>query len=481
MTISSPVYPTYDTHHPTTVPPPRHHQLRGERRAAWLAQGARGDAAHLHRAACLAENVYLYNGVMHVVGDDADSVSDTVSLLERGAGDGANGVVALTPVELAANLTEAGDSVWESDPLRGGGGGGGTRGGGSDVVVLWPLEHQFVSGHRTGFGHMLHDAILPIFWAMGLLGATTSNSQVLVLHSDAVGGLQPLHAYFELLSSRAPAYVDDLPCDVCPPDHWCRMGNVLTPVNWHLLGLYDTFYTSAAETKARGDMYRAFSASALHNLGLPPTNRRQRRHHRVVLIQRQHSRVVLNMVEIEAAIRAAWADQFGLAGLAAPALTVVTSVMDGMSMRDQVLLIHEATAVVAMEGGALDNILHAPEGLAAVVLGRDPTVPFPDGCYVNETLSLDPFTHRRFFEALSPTMCTGFVHAKGAAGGAGYTAEPGLVASVLMGLLGDERCALEGKLSVATRACMELRALSRGAHNAVRGGISMCPVRGRDT
>ena len=85
----------------------------------------------------------------------------------------------------------------------------------------------------------------------------------------------------------------------------------------------------------------------------------------------------------------------------------------------------------------------APEGLAAVVLGRDPTVPFPDGCYVNEALSMDPFTHRRFFEALNPTMCTSLVHAKGAADGAGYTAEPGLVASVLMSLIGDERCGFE--------------------------------------
>ena len=146
------------------------------------------------------------------------------------------------------------------------------------------------------------------------------------------------------------------------------------------------------------------------------------------------------MGEIEAAIRTAWAKAYGRA---ARTPTMVTAVLDGLDHASQARLVHEATALVAMEGGALDNILYAPDGLAVLVLGRDPSAPFPEGCRVNETLSMDPFTHRRLFEALSPVTCTGLVHAKAEGDGARYTADADLVADVLMGLLEDERCRLE--------------------------------------
>ena len=159
-----------------------------------------------------------------------------------------------------------------------------------------------------------------------------------------------------------------------------------------------------------------------------------------MLIQRQHSRIIQNLAEVEAAIRAAWDD----AGLGARAPTVVTAALDGMSMLEQVRLFHEATALVASEGGALDNFVYAPDGLAVVVLGRDPSKPFPVGCRVNATLSMDPFTHRRLFEALRAVSCPAFVHIEPGSEGA---VDAALVASALVGLVADERCRLAGWVS----------------------------------
>ena len=102
---------------------------------------------------------------------------------------------------------------------------------------------------------MLHDGVIPIFWAMRLLGATTKESQVVVLHSNAAGGPNALHAYFQLLSSRPLLYADELPCSACPPNRWCRIGRALAAVSHRVLGIYDTAHTSAAEAQVRGDAF----------------------------------------------------------------------------------------------------------------------------------------------------------------------------------------------------------------------------------
>ena len=109
-------------------------------------------------------------------------------------------------------------------------------------------------------------------------------------------------------------------------------------------------------------------------------------------------------------------------------------------------LFDSATAIFAVEGGALDNVVLSSERLAVVVLGRDPAVPYPEGCAFDkkkEELALDrkeegggggdqegnsetergggggaglsfdePFTHRPLLQgALGGSVCAGFVPA----------------------------------------------------------------------
>lgn len=232
-----------------------YHFSHGDERASASPSASATAAFHQHRAACMMGNLYLYNGRLFVVGDDAAAVVHTLAQTGTEA-------VAVTPQVLTANLTASGSPVLEPAALN-----GASSSGGAGLAILWPMDPDFVMGHKTGFGHMLHDAIVPIFWGMELLGLTTTNSQVVVLHSSSAGGPNSLHEYFGLLSSRPPIYADDLPLEACPPDRWCRVARALAAVSHRVLGLYDTKYTSVTETQARGKMYQKFSAFALANLG----------------------------------------------------------------------------------------------------------------------------------------------------------------------------------------------------------------------
>ena len=53
---------------------------------------------------------------------------------------------------------------------------------------------------------------------------------------------------------------------------------------------------------------------------------------------------------------------------------------DYWSVEDQVALMRNSSVLIAVEGGALDSLLFAPEGLTVVALGRDPGLPHPIGC-----------------------------------------------------------------------------------------------------
>ncbi len=91
-----------------------------------------------------------------------------------------------------------------------------------------------------------------------------------------------------------------------------------------------------------------------------------------------------------------------------------------------------------------------------VVLGRDPSVLYPEGCALPGGGAEDPFTHRPFFDALAGVACPRFLpvpsvaNALGAAGGStdgGGGGEPFAIdvaaaVAAFLSALRDPLCAL---------------------------------------
>ena len=105
-----------------------------------------------------------------------------------------------------------------------------------------------------------------------------------------------------------------------------------------------------------------------------------------------------------------------------------------------------AHAFVAMEGTALDNLLFAPPGLLVIVVGRDPTVPYPAGCLNTETGKagekfphkcvlgpmLEHALHATHDPSRAPKMHVDFIEANA---GSGYEMPADKLGTAIRGLL----------------------------------------------
>jgi len=63
-----------------------------------------------------------------------------------------------------------------------------------------------------------------------------------------------------------------------------------------------------------------------------------------------------------------------------PHLMVQMASPDHMTMMEQINLVRNSSVFVAVEGGALDNLIFAFPGTVVVDIGRDRGLPFPVGC-----------------------------------------------------------------------------------------------------
>ena len=300
-------------------------------------------------------------------------------------------------------------------------------------------------GIGDGHGHMLHDMALPVYWALDLFyggdgdmrGLKQHAFEVMFAHYDAT----PYDEWLALVSPKPPQFVDDVDCVFCPPRSLCHVPIALMGISQEL-GYFGSALGSARSRDGEllsqrapayasfGDFVRrrlfpgqpAFIARgtdrfAVRRGGHVWKSRRQRANYHVIFLQRQHSRVVPNLADLESDLRLHLRSIAKNAGFRPPVITFSTALTDAMSLKEQALLYHEATVVFAVEGGALDNILISPKNLAVVVLGRDPALYFPEGCAISETSHDDPFTHRPLFRALRRHLCgVGYVPGGGGGG-----------------------------------------------------------------
>ena len=82
----------------------------------------------------------------------------------------------------------------------------------------------------------------------------------------------------------------------------------------------------------------------------------------------------------------------------------------------------------------------SPEGLAAVVLLRDTTIPYPEGCAVPGREPDDPYTHRPFFNALQNVSCARTVLPM--PGTPPFAVDVAAAVEAFRGAMQDEACAL---------------------------------------
>jgi|MDSY01.1.fsa_nt_gb hypothetical protein len=393
-------------------------------------------------AACLISNVYFHDGTWFFVSDaenttktrwlEGVAVAARKSFTENKKRPAGLALEVITKSKLLSQLHETTEQYTHRL---------GSRHSPLHILTraLLVFIHQVEIG--DGHGHTLHDMALPIFWALDLFFGGTGHKrrfeefdiQVLLAHHEAT----PYDEWLALVATRPPLFQTDLACFHCPPRAWCRAPSALMGIS-EGLGYYGNKAGAGGGTSdrellsLRAPIYAAFgdavrsslfpgqsTASSSHE-GAPPCcdngalvrrgstawqPRRQRGNHHIVFLQRQHSRMAPNLRVLEDQLHWELQTVARGAGRRPPAVTFITAATDAMSMREQALLLHEATVVFAVEGGALDNILLAPRGLAAIVVGRDPSVSFPDGCATSATSHDEPFTHRPLFRALSRHLC----------------------------------------------------------------------------
>lgn len=258
--------------------------------------------------------------------------------------------------------------------------------------ILLARWQPFTSGE--GHGHTLHDVALPSFWAS--LSAETvvpSPDRVQLVLLD--GELRaPADEWLETVSTRPPIYAHELASFLCPPHCWCVIPRALVGIGGRSYfamnlggGLPSHSHTSLDSFSNLHFLFAAYARSALglhlaHNRDEASTKERASMV-RVLIIKRLHSRVLLNINDIAAALQAG--------GDATRPWNVSILALDFMEPRAQLSAIDQADLIVAVEGGALDLLLLATPGLAAVVIGRNPELPWPEGC--SGCGVLEQFTH----------------------------------------------------------------------------------------
>lgn len=253
----------------------------------------------------------------------------------------------VTPDELAARARES--------PC-----GAVLRRGDDALHVLAARWRPFASGE--GHGHALHDLALPVFWATFSAGA--SDQIQLVLVDDDLRA--PADEWFETVSARPPLYASHEREFVCRQGCWCALPRALAGLggrSYFALDLQDPEQASAFS-----NVHYLFAGFARARLGAGPKPLAATT--RVLLVQRLHSRVLANADDLATALREA----------DSPPWDVSTRSLDFLSPRDQIAAVDEVDLVVAVEGGALDLLLLAAPGVAAVVVGRHPALPWPEGC-----------------------------------------------------------------------------------------------------
>ena len=63
-----------------------------------------------------------------------------------------------------------------------------------------------------------------------------------------------------------------------------------------------------------------------------------------------------------------------------PSAILTVALPDYDSTEEQISLIRNSSIFLAVEGGALDTLIYAPQGMTVVAIGRDPGIPHPIGC-----------------------------------------------------------------------------------------------------
>ena len=240
------------------------------------------------------------------------------------------------------------------------------------------LAARFEPGGRgEGHGHLLHDVALPMFWALNQLNASMMIQTVFL-----DGHLRaPADEWLAAVTPRPPIYTHELDF-LCPAHAWCVVPHAVAGLeNRSYFALDLGRQADDAVLTAFGAVHAAFAAAAGPALLSDPAICSSEK--RVAIVQRLHSRVLTNADAIADA-------------LCGEQWTVAIHVLDFETPAAQINLFRSADLVVAVEGGALDLLLVAPPG-AVIVIGRNPALPWPDGCSGCD--SHEQFTHGHMLDA----------------------------------------------------------------------------------
>lgn len=253
----------------------------------------------------------------------------------------------------------------------------------SVIHVLMARWQPFGSGE--GHGHTLHDVALPVFWASDDLQANYTNLQLVFLDGELRA---PADEWLATLSRRPPIYTHEISSFLCPPHAWCALPYALAGIGGrsyfsHEKDDDDSFMLRWAK------IHELFAKFARDTLGVRRRHPVEERAKNVLIIQRLHSRVLVNVDELADALR-------GAGTLDQQPWTVSVEVLDFLEPEAQINEIDRADLIVAVEGGALDLLLLSPSPIAVVVVGRNPALPWPEGCSGCD--SKTQFTHGRMLD-----------------------------------------------------------------------------------
>lgn len=266
--------------------------------------------------------------------------------------------------------------------------------------ILLARWQPFTSGE--GHGHTLHDVALPAFWAslsVETIVPSADRIQLVLLDGELRA---PADEWLETVSARPPMYAHELASFLCPPHCWCVLPRALAGIGGRSYFAMELGSGRSSQSRASLDSFAnihfLFAAYARAALRLDPPHTRDDASReqpaskvRVLIIKRLHSRVLQNIHDVAAALQAG--------GDARCPWEVSILALDFMEPRAQIAAIDKADLIVAVEGGALDLLLLAAPGLAAVVIGRNPGLPWPEGCSGCDMP--EQFTHGQLLQGAS--------------------------------------------------------------------------------